>query len=638
MKLFIKAILTSALSFLLINVKAQEKTIIVEDNFSNNVYGWWIGRTANGSCEMGRGEYILRYNGEKSWSSNINVDLKQDEDFVIETKISRISGTNSNGYGLTWGKGKDGYYNFIITPNGKFYVRKVETGKKGSYLINWKKTQYISTSSITNKLRIQKQNNELEFFINDKYVAKIPFEQFFGNQIGFMMYQTQQIAVDYLVVYGKSRSAVVVNNQQDIIQPDLKILQIAVNDKQDIENMSSSFGNGNSIIEPGESIEITAFVQNFGHATAKDVEAKIVLSSDDRNISFPDEYKTFSLGDIKSGDYKKLNFFFFTSRRYESKELPFKVVLSEKQGSYKTEQSLGLKMNERTNNIVDADISKLEISEDADMKQITEIMELSDVDKNIPKNALIRENTLAVIIGVENYKYAPNVEFAQRDAQVMYKYVSSVFGIPKENTYFLTNKEATYGEFNKIFSKDGWLARRTAKGESNIIVYYAGHGAPDAKTESAFLIPYDIDPNYPKTGYSLDKLYESLSGLQAKSVTVFLDACFSGKSRTDEMLVAGARSVIIKTKNSAFSAKNMAVISASSNDEYSAAYPEKYHGIFTYFLLKEIKEKAANLSNINLQKFYENIKTNVVKKAGFLDKEQTPSLIGNDKDRMLILD
>ena len=638
MKSILKTFLISSLTLLAFTVHSQEKTIIVEDNFSNNIYGWWVGKTAKGSCELGRGEYILRYNGDKSWSSNIKVDLSQSNNFVIECKISRISGTKNNGYGLTWGKGKNGYYNFIITPENKFYVRKVEKGQKGKYLIKWKKTSHISKTSITNKLRIQKQNNELQFFINDKYVAKIPYQPFFGNQIGFMLYQNQQVAVDYLVVYGKPRSNVVVNNQTQTLQPDLQIRQIAVNDKQDIENMNSSYGNGNSIIEAGESIEITAFVQNFGHITAKNIEAKIILDSEDRNISFPDEYKTFNLGDIKSGDYKKLNFFFFTSKRYTSKKLPFKVVLSEKQGSYKKEQELGLKMNVRTKNIVDANVAKLNIDKDADMKQITEIMELSDVDKNIPKSGLIRENTLAVVIGIEDYKYAPDVEFAKRDAQVMYKYISSTFGIPRENTYFLTNKEATYGEFNKIFSKDGWLSRRTTKGETNVIVYYAGHGAPDAKTKSAFLIPYDIDPNYPKTGFALNKLYSSLSGLQAKSVTVFLDACFSGKSRTDEMLIAGARSVIIKTKNSAFSAKNMAIISASSNDEYSASYPQKHHGIFTYFLLKEIKDNAYNLNNIKLDEFYERIKAKVIKQAAYLDKEQTPSLIGNNKSRLLFLD
>lgn len=620
-----------------IHIIAQESAVLVEDNFSDNRYKWWVGKTQNGSGEILRGEYIIKYTGQKSWASNIHTGLNPRYDFVIESRISRISGTANNGYGLIFGKGKNGYFNFIITPQGRFYVRRVERGKKGQYLIRWKKTSAISQTSITNKLRVQKTGNEILFYINERYVGKIPYQSFFGDQVGFMLYQRQQIAVDYLVVYGNGTQSIPQEEEKVVaaVQPKLEIRQIAINDKEDIGNMSSAYGNGNSIIEPGESVEVTAFVQNFGLTTAKNVVAKIELGTDDRNISFPDEYKTFKLGDIPSGDYKKLTFFFFTSRRYTSKDLPFKVKLTA--GGYKTEQALGLKMNERTKNIVDVNISKLDLKETAEMKEITEIIVKADVDKDIPKTNFNGENTLAVIIGIENYKYAPLVDNAKRDAQVFYKYAVNVFGIPEDNIYFLTNREATLGEFNKIFSKDGWLARRSEQGKTNVIVYYAGHGAPDTKTKSAYMIPYDIDPNYAKTGFSLNKLYGSLGGLQAKSVTVFIDACFSGISRSNKMLIAGARGVIIKAESSAFSAKNMVVLAAAQNDEYSVSYPEKYHGLFTYYLLKELKEKAYDLPTLAVRTFFEDIKKQVVKRAGYLDKQQTPTLQGNDKDRPVIM-
>ena len=620
-----------------IHIVAQESAVLVEDNFSDNRYKWWVGKTQNGSGEILRGEYIIKYTGQKSWASNIHTGLNPRYDFVIESRISRISGTANNGYGLIFGKGKNGYFNFIITPQGRFYVRRVERGKKGQYLIRWKKTSAISQTSITNKLRVQKTGNEILFYINERYVGKIPYQSFFGDQVGFMLYQRQQIAVDYLVVYGNGTQSIPQEEEKVVaaVQPKLEIRQIAINDKEDIGNMSSAYGNGNSIIEPGESVEVTAFVQNFGLTTAKNVVAKIELGTDDRNISFPDEYKTFKLGDIPSGDYKKLTFFFFTSRRYTSKDLPFKVKLTA--GGYKTEQALGLKMNERTKNIVDVNISKLDLKETAEMKEITEIIVKADVDKDIPKTNFNGENTLAVIIGIENYKYAPLVDNAKRDAQVFYKYAVNVFGIPEDNIYFLTNREATLGEFNKIFSKDGWLARRSEQGKTNVIVYYAGHGAPDTKTKSAYMIPYDIDPNYAKTGFSLNKLYGSLGGLQAKSVTVFIDACFSGISRSNKMLIAGARGVIIKAESSAFSAKNMVVLAAAQNDEYSVSYPEKYHGLFTYYLLKELKEKAYDLPTLAVRTFFEDIKKQVVKRAGYLDKQQTPTLQGNDKDRPVIM-
>ena len=132
---------------------SQEKNMLVEDNFSNNYYKWWVGRSAVAISSISHGEYILAYRGQKSWSSNIIIDLNQNDDVVIESKISRMSGTSENGYGLTWGKGKNGYYNFIITPKGKFYVRKVETGRRGKYLVNWKKIQHEADNNLAdNKL------------------------------------------------------------------------------------------------------------------------------------------------------------------------------------------------------------------------------------------------------------------------------------------------------------------------------------------------------------------------------------------------------------------------------------------------------------------------------------------------------
>jgi len=97
------------------------------------------------------------------------------------------------------------------------------------------------------------------------------------------------------VVYGNGTQTISQQEEKVIaaVQPKLEIRQIAINDKEDIGNMSSAYGNGNSIIEPGESVEVTAFVQNFGLVTAKNVVAKIDLGTDDRNISFPDEYRNF---------------------------------------------------------------------------------------------------------------------------------------------------------------------------------------------------------------------------------------------------------------------------------------------------------------------------------------------------------
>jgi len=93
------------------------------------------------------------------------------------------------------------------------------------------------------------------------------------------------------------------------------------------------------------------------------------------------------------------------------------------------------------------------------------------------------------------------------------------------------------------------LARRVTA-NSDVFIYYSGHGALDIKTKSPYLIPYDIDPNYASTGFHLDQLYKNLHSLRAKSVTVILDACFSGQSREEKMMLADARPAGITIRES----------------------------------------------------------------------------------------
>ena len=70
-----------------------------------------------------------------------------------------------------------------------------------------------------------------------------------------------------------------------------------------------------------------------------------------------------------------------------------------------------------------------------------------------------------------------------------------------------------------------------------------------------------------------------------------IDACFSGISHGGSLL--GAISPIIPTiENPMMLIPNATVITASRGDEVSGWYPEKRHGLFTYFFLKGISGDA----------------------------------------------
>ena len=105
------------------------------------------------------------------------------------------------------------------------------------------------------------------------------------------------------------------------------------------------------------------------------------------------------------------------------------------------------------------------------------------------------------------------------------------------------------------------------------------------------MVPYDGDPNYlAVTGYPLKRLYERLSKLEAKEIIVVLDSCFSGAGGRS-VIAKGARPLVMNLQNDMVPSKNMTVLSASSGEQTSSTDDEKGHGLFTYFLLKGIKNE-----------------------------------------------
>ena len=252
-------------------------------------------------------------------------------------------------------------------------------------------------------------------------------------------------------------------------------------------------------------------------------------------------------------------------------------------------------------------------------------------------------DAVAVIFGIEEYRFVPNATFANRDATIFYDYAKSVFGIPERNIHLATNELATKGTFDKVFGEDGWIARRVTPGETEVFVFYSGHGAP-ALDKSPYIIPQDGDPNYAKTtGVALSKLYESLSKLKAKHVTVFIDACFSGAGRPIKreqkpMLLADARPVFV-TIEGPLAYGNMSIMTASTGAQISSGYPEQKHGLFTFYLLMGLHgeadlngDKAVTVGELN-----DYLERHIPDKALELyDREQTPTVQTNEPERVIV--
>ncbi len=242
----------------------------------------------------------------------------------------------------------------------------------------------------------------------------------------------------------------------------------------------------------------------------------------------------------------------------------------------------------------------------------------SDVDINIPisKRSKSSANNFVLIIANESYRYVDPVNFALNDGEIFKEYCIKTLGIPEKNITYYAN--ATVGDIYE--GVDGLANILNVVEDGRGIVYYCGHGIPNENTGDAYILPVDGKATNTKTCYSLQELYTKLGSTKAKDITYLLDACFTGADKSGSMLVA-ARGVAREAKKATVP-PNTFILSAAKGDQTAMTYPEKEHGLFTYFLLKKLQETGGDVSYNDLRKY---VADNVAKESLLINKkQQTP--------------
>ena len=386
---------------------------------------------------------------------------------------------------------------------------------------------------------------------------------------------------------------------------------------------------GTNTIKPSIGTSLQIRIQNQGKGEAKDVTFRF---NTPKNLFLsPDSKTEYSFSSLKQGEFKDLDFEFFVNNKVSSN---IKIFIDYTEESTKGQFELELDIKKPQQSINELVIRGKELQNTT----IEDVATISvDVEKNIPETRRKSQYDLAIVFGIESYKDVPGVSFARRDAVWMKEYFQKTFNIPSNRIYTRTDADVGQAEFRKVFSKGGWIDKRIKKDKTNIFFYFAGHGAPNINDNKGYLIPYDGDPNYAsQTGYSLEELYKEMNRFSSKSVTVFLDACFSGVNRNNEMLLANARPVFLEVDESYTDKVN--VFSAAESKQISSSWPEKKHGLFSYFLMKGLKgdadfNKDKKLTFGELGRY---LKENVSSTAGLLDREQTPSLSTQNENKTFI--
>ncbi len=397
-------------------------------------------------------------------------------------------------------------------------------------------------------------------------------------------------------------------------------------------------------LQAGEQVKVKITIQNQGQNVSKNT--RYSLKSRDQNIFIPDGEGT--LGDLGIGEVKEVWITISPNKRVTSTgNLPlFLTLMNDPKRGQLVDQMLPVTLDQKPPEpvilSVKADMDKLqkqvarfEVNSDRMTANVGSVIDI----RQVSPSKINRSNAIAVVIGVEKYDYFVAAPYAENDANLLQNYFKNALGIEKVYTY--KSKDVSGYFFDNTFDPSfGELQKAINKGETDLFVFYSGHGIPSKNGSMVYLLPSDGRLEaIERQGYDLNKLYANLQKLGAKSVTVFMDACFSGASRGSEQYktenltaMKGGLRIKPNVDQPWIADPAFTVFASSEFSETSLSFDPSETGLFTYYLCAGMQGKAdANgdkkISSGELSRYViERVKETSMKIRGL----QTPQFHGDE--------
>jgi hypothetical protein len=251
-------------------------------------------------------------------------------------------------------------------------------------------------------------------------------------------------------------------------------------------------------------------------------------------------------------------------------------------------------------------------------------------------------NRWAVVIGVGEYEHESitKLKYASRDAEAMYEFLTTRGGYPRDNVVLLTDSTPQKPTLQNIRRALGdFLYRRPAR-EDMVLIYYAGHGAPEVDATGTeadgitkYLIPRNADPeSLYSTALPMDEIQRIFSRIQAERVVLLLDTCYSGTAGGRTFARQQLRSSNLNDHflDRLTRSKGRVIITAAGPNEVALETSELKHGVFTYYLLEGLSGRADRDADglVTVSELYEYVEQQVDRKARSVGGRQRPLMKG----------
>ncbi|MFT4974911.1 MAG: hypothetical protein ACI8S6_000794, partial [Myxococcota bacterium] len=187
----------------------------------------------------------------------------------------------------------------------------------------------------------------------------------------------------------------------------------------------------------------------------------------------------------------------------------------------------------------------------------------------------------ALVVAISDYAVVSDITGAKTNGLDWYTWLTESRGISASRVELLTDSEGVKENIEAAAAN----LRTKVKPGGTMWFIFVGHGAPSKSGDDGLLVGWDTQQNansiYAR-GVSQSELLASLEqGPQDRTVAI-IDACFSGKGSTGDVLVDDLMPLI---PNAALSTGQATVIAAGRSDEFAGSLPGAARPAFSYLML-----------------------------------------------------
>jgi len=200
-------------------------------------------------------------------------------------------------------------------------------------------------------------------------------------------------------------------------------------------------------------------------------------------------------------------------------------------------------------------------------------------------------NSWAILVGIDEYKKWPRLQYAVRDAEGVGQLLVQKFGFAPERVITLKNEQATragiLGAFHDLLER----GKSTGGLQPNdrVFVFFAGHGATrklSSGRDLGYIVPSDADPdNLATDAIPMTEIQNIAESLPAKHELFVMDACYSGLG-----LTRGGANASFLRENGRRLGRQM--LTAGGSDQLVSDGGPNGHSVFTWTLLQGLGGKA----------------------------------------------